>query len=81
MSKSKYNICISVQTTVYYQVSWCSGYHISLTPKRSPVRSRARSTFFLSIKHVGWDVVQKELLGFAECQDRTDDLRIMRPTL
>ena len=46
MSKSKYNICISVQTTVYYQVSWCSGYHISLTPKRSPVRSRARSTFF-----------------------------------
>ena len=27
----------------YYEVSWCSGYHISLTPKRSPVRARARS--------------------------------------
>ena len=28
---------------VFRKVSWCSGYHISLTPKRSRVRSPLRS--------------------------------------
>ena len=27
-------------------IPWCSGYHVSLTHSRSPVRSRAESTFF-----------------------------------
>ena len=46
---------------VIHKVSWCSGYHISLTPKRSRVRSPPRSkrryrygnakTFFRSRSH------------------------------
>ena len=27
------------------QFSWCSGYHICLTHRRSPVRSRAKTCF------------------------------------
>jgi hypothetical protein len=32
------------------EVSWCRGYHISLTPKRSPVRFRPKSRHW--IRHV-----------------------------
>jgi hypothetical protein len=36
----KFNIC-----TKFYYISWCSGYHICLTHRRSPVRSRAETYF------------------------------------
>ena len=34
-------ICVHVRNTF----SWCSGYHICLTHRRSPVRSRAKTAF------------------------------------
>ena len=36
-------------TPVLEAVYWCSGYHISLTPKRSSVRSRDRSDIFCQL--------------------------------
>ncbi len=34
--------------SVVQLIPWCSGYHVSLTHSRSPVRSRVESLFFLS---------------------------------
>ena len=40
-------------SAILSKFSWCSGYHICLTHRRSPVRSRAKTgTFLLELKHV-----------------------------
>ena len=45
-------ICSMCKTTFFNRFSWCSGYHICLTHRRSPVRSRAKtSNFFVSYFH------------------------------
>ena len=38
-----FRLCTHKIYHVIHKVSWCSGYHISLTPKRSRVRSPPRS--------------------------------------
>ena len=35
----------------YHTIPWCSGYHICLTRRRSPVRSWAESVNFLLVVH------------------------------
>ena len=41
-------ISLNTDILAYFDVviPWCSGYHVSLTHSRSPVRSRAESLFF-----------------------------------
>jgi hypothetical protein len=47
--------CFNLRPHIITKVSWCRGYHMSLTPTRSPVRFRpsphfsSHSTFFLLI--------------------------------
>ena len=39
-------VCLKVECVLNVkQFSWCSGYHICLTHRRSPVRSRAKTCF------------------------------------
>ena len=39
-------VCLKVECDINVkQFSWCSGYHICLTHRRSPVRSRAKTCF------------------------------------
>lgn len=39
-------VCLKVECALNVkQFSWCSGYHICLTHRRSPVRSRAKTCF------------------------------------
>ena len=45
---SRFTVCVFVQLHAVV-IPWCSGYHVSLTHSRSPVRSRAESlNFFFS---------------------------------
>ena len=43
------SINIYLGTTLHKKFSWCSGYHICLTHRRSPVLSRAKTYFFLFV--------------------------------
>ena len=45
-TKQSGKACQGSITYIAKQFSWCSGYHICLTHRRSPVRSRAKTEFF-----------------------------------
>ena len=45
---SCYHFETDIWPPVLVAVYWCSGYHISLTPKRSSVRSRDRSDYYFA---------------------------------
>ena len=40
--------------SIYIEFSWCSGYHICLTHRRSPVQSRAKTCYFCFIMFEIW---------------------------
>ena len=45
-SDGRLGVCLKVEFVINVkQFSWCSGYHICLTHRRSPVRSRAKTCF------------------------------------
>ena len=47
-------------SAILSKFSWCSGYHICLTHRRSPVRSRAKTCVFFSFELF----ISKNLLSF-----------------